>query len=523
MTKHELDELIDGYAYPHMPAHVDMCETHISWVYLTGSWAYKIKKPLRTPYLDYSTLEKRHEACEVELQLNRRFAPELYHSVVPIVRNEEGIRVEGEGEVIEYAVKMRQFPAGALFKEMLAAGTLNETHVMAAAHEIASQHRNAPLPEPGNHFGLATDLLKAAHANFGEMESLLSKPSGREVDVQAADLKRLATWTTERFEALQELLERRREQGFVRECHGDLHLGNVIWLESHVRLFDGIEFNVAFRWLDVWNDFSFLLMDLEEHGRFDLAGLLRNAYLEETGDYEGFILEAWFKLYRAMVRAKVALMKALEANVSQSARDEAMKETRSYIDYGLSLLQPQSQGLVMTYGPSGSGKTTITQPLLATGRCIRVRSDVERKRLHGLGALETSRPEQGIYQSAATEATYAALGRAAERILVGGGWAILDATFLNAESRRAMQAIAESNGVPWYVIPCEASPDILQQRVEARLATGSDASEATRSVITEQLARRDPLTEAEQQHVTTIEVFHELFQFAPTQQRHGLR
>lgn len=271
-----LEAMLSPATYPHRVQVVRHIETHISHLFLTGEWAYKLKKPLRNAFLDYSTLALRRSCCEAELKLNRRFAPEIYEGVVALARDSSGWNLEGRGETIEYAVKMKEFSQDALLLSMLKRGELTSEIVRSLGDELAKIHAIAPrLTDLQLPFGGFDSVSQLAGDNFRELEGLLKSRSPEL-------LQSLAEQSERQLSMLRSEIEDRRQSGFVRECHGDLHLGNLIWWQGRVQLFDGIEFNDSLRWIDVMNDLGFVLMDLEEHGQTDLANQLLNVYLTQT-------------------------------------------------------------------------------------------------------------------------------------------------------------------------------------------------------------------------------------------------
>jgi len=283
---------------------VRVVETHISYVLLTGGHAYKIKKAVDLGFLDFTSLAARHFYCNRELELNRRLAPAIYLEAVPITGAIDAPCIGGDGPAVEYAVKMREFPQDALLTCVLARKALTAAHIDALAAAVARFHTSAPRAEPGSRFGSSREILDLAIENFTEIEPLLERESDRRA---AADLRR---WTEREHAARATLFSERQRSGFVRECHGDLHLGNIALVDGVVTIFDCIEFNEDMRWSDVLADVAFLVMDLRDRGRPDLASRFLSGYLERTGDYDGVQILRFYVVYRAMVRAKVACMRA---------------------------------------------------------------------------------------------------------------------------------------------------------------------------------------------------------------------
>jgi aminoglycoside phosphotransferase family enzyme/predicted kinase len=457
----------------------DLIETHISWVLLAGDSAYKIKKPVRLPFVDYSALQARRHFCEEELRLNRRLAPSLYLGLARITGTPQAPQLDGSGPALEYAVHMRRFPEGALFAEQLAAGTLSHLDVDALADLLADFHNTQAPAAPATPFASAPTRHMAARAAL----------KGALAAAQPAEQAKLHDWIESEASTLQALWTERRHAGRVRECHGDLHLNNVVSLPGSVAAFDGIEFDPALRWIDVLDDIAFAVMDFMARGRADLAWRLLNRWLDGTGDHAGLPALRFSMLYRALVRAQV----------EQLQGPGPAAAARRYLDTALALTQPGQPRLFVTHGLPGSGKTFASQKLLEREGAIRLRSDVERKRLFGLDMLADSRASGlDLYQPEITARTYAALFSRARAALKAGWPVILDAAFLHRAERAQALALAGELDVPFSIIDCQAPPQVLRERLQARRG---DASEATAEVIDHLRLSAEPLTAEELRHV----------------------
>jgi aminoglycoside phosphotransferase family enzyme/predicted kinase len=470
---------------------VRVLETHISWVLLTGEYAYKIKKPVNLGFLDFSSLELRRHYCEEELRLNRRLAPELYLDLAAIRGTPGAPRIGGDGPVLEYAVRMREFPQASLASRALAGGTFGAAEVDALATRVAQFHAGAPRAQES--FGTPDAVLSAAIQNFEQMLPLArAAPDDRA-------LRALRHWTEREFEARSGIFAARREQGFVRECHGDLHLGNIVLLEGRPVPFDCIEFNDRLRWIDVMSEAAFLAMDLEDRGRRDLAWRFLNRYLEATGDYAGLAVLPFYLVYRALVRAKVHLMRSRQSGLRRPERARLTRAFEDYLRLAGRLAAPERPALILAHGLSGCGKTTLTQPLVEAFGAIRVRSDLERKRAHGVAPLASSGSGvgSGLYTAVINAATYRRLGELAQEALRAGFPAVVDAAFLKRAERDAFRAIAERLDVPFTILDFHAPLEVLRARITGRLARADDASEADLAVLEHQLRAREPLTPAE--------------------------
>jgi len=486
--------LRDPRRYPHPVERVETVETHISRVLLTGRYAYKLKKPLALGFLDFSTLESRRIACEEELRLNRRTAPALYLEVVAITGTPEDPCIGGEGPAIEYAVRMAQFPQEALLDRVAARGALDGALVDLVAAAIAQFHAGAAVAGAQSEFGSPAQVLAPAHQNFEQLAELLADPA----------LATLRLWTGREHARLVERFARRKHGGFVRECHGDLHLGNIVLLEGEPTPFDCIEFNAALRWIDLMNEVAFLVMDLEDHGLAAHARRFLNAYLEVTGDYAGLAVLPFYLVYRAVVRAKIAAIRAHQPGLDVHGRTRAETEIHGYLELAQRLSAPRRRALVITHGLSASGKSSAALALVEASGALRIRSDVERKRVHGLGATQSSGAAlgAGIYTEDASRRAYERLATLAREVLEAGFAVVVDAAFLARAQREAFAQLALELGVPFAIASCQAPLETLRSRIVAR---HGDASEATLAVLERQLATQDALGKGELAHTLVIE------------------
>jgi len=461
------------YGYP-----IEQCkliETHISWVILTGIYAYKIKKPVNLNFLDFSTLEKRHFYCDEEVRLNRRLAAEIYLEVMPITGSAEHPHLAGKGQVIEYAVKMVEFPQQVQLDRLLDAGQLGEKHIDSIAKMVADFHHGIAVADDNMMYGSPEQVTQPVIDNFRQIREQYSV----HVDEQtwAGILEGLEHWSEKNFINLRSLLKERKDKQYIRECHGDLHLRNLAWLDGVPLAFDCIEFNPDLRWIDVISEVAFLTMDLQGHQQPELAQRFLNAYLEKTGDYAGVRVLTFYLLYRAMVRAKVEAIRACQAGISKTEKARAENDLLGYLQLGRSYIQPDVPKLIIAHGMSATGKTTWTQSLLEKLAAIRIRSDVERKRLFGLqadqGAGATT--EAGIYKDDATQRTYMKLVELAGYVIDAGYPIIIDATCQKHSQRELFQRLAYTKQVPYIILEFTASVETLRERIVKRERGASDA------------------------------------------------
>jgi aminoglycoside phosphotransferase family enzyme/predicted kinase len=496
-----VDALRDPACYPHSVSRVDLLQTHISWIFLAGDYVYKIKKPVNLGFLDFTSLAARRHYCDEELRLNRRLAPTLYLGTVAITGNHAAPRVSGDGQAIEYAVKMRRFPQNALLDAALARGEIGIPAIIALARNIAEFHAAAPSAAAMPRLDATASLLEPALDNFAQMLPLLDTPQDIEV------LAGLRAWTLREHQRPAGLARERLAAGRVRECHGDLHLGNIALIDGAATPFDCLEFNQALRWIDVISEAAFLAMDLEVHGRRDLAYVFLNAYLEHSGDYGGVAMLPFYLVYRAVIRAKINLIRACQQGATREQVERAREAYHRYIAYAVSTASAGRGSIVITHGLSGSGKTTLTQLIVPGLGAVRVRSDVERKRMHGLSALAHTGSARGagIYAADATARVYDRLAQHARSIAKAGFPVLVDATFLGRDQRAAFLALARELGVPFTIVNFAESHEALRARIVARAAHNGDASEATLLVLEDQIANHQPLSPDELEFAITVD------------------
>ena len=429
-------------------------ETHISWLLLAGEHVFKFKKPVQLPFVDFSTRALRRHFCEEELRLNRRTAPQLYRGVVEIGA--------------EPALWMRRFDDTMLFEAMARDGRLTPAHVDALAAEIA-RFQATLAPSPAS-FDAAAVAQRWAADNLRDLADL-----GPELDD-------LARWTAERGAALVPLWQARQAAGAVVEGHGDLHLGNIVWHEERPLLFDALEFNAELRHADRLADPAFTFMDLLDHGQPGLAWRLMSQWLEAGGDWDALPMLRWYAAYRALVRAKVAL---LQGQPADAERRIALARALAF--------PARPRQLVLTSGLSGSGKSTVALMAVERLGAVRVRSDVERKRLHGLAATARPADPAALYSTEATERTYARLGEVARAGLAGGVSVIVDAAALRRHERDALRQVATNAGARFRILDCTAPDATLAARIRQRQAAQHDASDADLAVLALQQRVREPL------------------------------
>ena len=495
-----IDTLKNRKLYDHPVTKLEVIETHISWVILTGSYAYKIKKPVDLGFLDFSSLADRKHYCELELDLNRRLAPDYYLDVVPITGSAQNPVLYGRGDVIEYALKMVQFPPGSELDKALALGKLDAHSMDLIAEKIAEFHQNIAVASQSQKFGDLQHVHQPVINCYREICERLDK---------AEDIKRvnnLKSWSCQAYEDLKKVFVARKENGFLRECHGDLHLRNIAMIDGEIVIFDCIEFNENLRWNDVISEVAFLVMDLDVHKQSTLASHFLNHYLELTGDYSGLEVLRYYLIYRAVVRAMVNCIRCSQEETNSPDMISEYQTFQHYLNLAERYVDFESPKLFIMHGLSGSGKSTVSQTLLQAKFVIRIRSDIERKRLHGIKASQKNRKgvQQGIYNSASDEEVYQHLLELATSLLKAGYSVIVDATFLKIAQRDMFQSLADRLNIEYAILHCHAPLSVMENRVVRRNMEESDASDADLKVLKFQVGKVEKFTKKEMEYIVDI-------------------
>lgn len=483
-----IERLLSPDAYSHPVADIELIETHISWVILTGEFVYKIKKPLSLGFLDFRTLEQRRHYCEEEIRLNKPWAPRIYLDVVPITVSDSAVRVGGDGTAVEYAVRMRSFEQAMRLDAQLDSGNLSSADMYELAEMLATRHRGAPVVAAEHRETTVIRAIDLIRENFGPLAEVIDRSTWEQ----------LHRWTLEQIERLEPFFRQRFDDGFFRDCHGDLHLGNLVRLPEGITTFDCIEFSDELRHIDVMADIAFLIMDLAYRGDRRLAYIFLNRYLEIGGDYSGMRMLNLYYTYRCLVRAKISVIRSQEVTDPGERRKE-IEVARRYCELARLATVGRQPVLMAMCGLSGSGKTWVSEQLMSALPAIRVRSDIERKRKFGIGELDSSESgvASGIYERSATAAVYAQLYTAAGTLLSARHDVILDASFLSRSQREAARDTARRCGAAYVQIELVADEALLRERVRRRLEERGDVSEADTSVLDYQLRTAEPPTEAE--------------------------
>ena len=487
--------MLEPEFYPHPATDpIQLLQTHISYVLLTGEYAYKVKKPVELGFLDFSTPDRRRHFSFEELRLNSRGAPGLYLDVVPITQDGDWLRPGGRGDAVDYAVKMRQFPQDALCRAMLERRVLGEGHLLSLAATVARYHAGAATDDRVASFGKPQRLRDALDQNYRATERFVGGPQTR------AQFDETREFTDRFLRDRKALLLARLRGGHVRECHGDLHLNNICFWDGNVLLFDCIEFSEALRFVDTAYDTAFTAMDLEARGRPDLANLFLNAYAEHTGDWDGFRVLPLYLCRQAYVRAKVNSILAEEVAGDKPASGRAMQEAAAYYKLAWQYTRPRAGRILLMSGLSGAGKSTVARVLAKRVGAVHIRSDAVRKHLAAIPL--GSRGGAEVYTDQMTRQTYRRLLHLGGTLAAEGYTVILDAKFDRAGQRAAARATAARHRLPVHVLHCSAPREVLRERLLSR--TG-DVADADAGLLDEQERRWEGFTDTERSAVTTLD------------------
>ncbi len=497
---HPLSELLDPQAYDHPVARIEVVETHISWVLLTGEFAYKIKRPVELAFVDLRSPQRRAFFCHEEIRLNRRFSPDIYLDIVAVTVDERGrVRMGGDGRVIEHAVRMRQFDRAQELDRLLDAGAIETDELAGFGRDLAAIHAALPVATSDHEWGREDEIANVIVGNLTECERDAATFG------TSAEVRSLATLLGERVHAARHWMIERRERGRVRELHGDLHARNILRRGDRLVAFDCIEFDPALRWIDVADEIAFLVADLEARVRAEHSHAFLNAYLISSGDYHACRVLDVYRAHRALVRAKVEALAV--AGKDATARESARARHLAYVETARDALAPRRSTLILMSGLSGSGKTWLAERLARPLHALHLRSDIERRRL--LGAPAAEEIGKGRYAADNVARVYQHLAQCAEDMLVGGYSVIVDATFRDRNQRARFRELASRLGVSLRIVHCRAPEDTLHARIDRRRRAGTDASEANDAVMRWQQERFDPILAEEGIEVIETDTTHE--------------
>ncbi len=490
-----IQQMLQAKFYPHACKEpIKLIQTHCSYVLLTGDFVYKLKKPVNFGFLNYSTLDLRHHFCHEELRLNQRGAAELYLEVLPITLQDEQYQLNGTGEPAEYALKMREFPSEGLFSTMFENGKLNESHIEELGRVVARYHSKIETNDYIRSFGEIPQVRASFDENYEQTTNYIDGPQTRQ---QFDETKQ---YTDKFFAERAEVFQTRMVNNFIRECHGDLHMQNICMWHEQILLFDCIEFNEPFRFVDVMYDVAFTVMDLEARQRKDLANVFLNTYAEQTGDWEGLEVLPLYMSRQAYVRAKVISFLLDDPAVPTAVKEESAQTAAAYYTQAWEYTQPRQGQLILMSGVSGSGKSTAARHLAKQIGAIHLRSDAVRKHLGGVLLYE--RGGSDLYSAEMTAKTYGRLLELGILLTSQGFKVILDAKYDRAALRGDAIAQSQSHNIPLQIIECTAPVEVLQERLHNR--TG-DIADATADLLSSQLQNAEPFSDSEKTYLKTLD------------------
>ncbi|MEB3349232.1 MAG: AAA family ATPase [Cyanobacteriota bacterium] len=490
--------LLQPQAYDHPVQTVRLLETHLSWILLTGDWAYKLRKPVNLGFVDLRSQAARRHCAEEELRLNRRLCPDLYVALRPVYGPPQMATLVSPAwgdaladSVLDVAVQMHQFEQHDLLPARLKQHPPERSLWIDLADRLAGFHGAAAIATPGQIWGSPDAVLEPALANLDVLE--------RFDPVSLAETG-LRSWTLQEHQRLTELFRSRQFSGRVREGHGDLHLGNLVVRAGRIDAFDCLEFSPALRWIDVISDLAFLVMDLQHHGETAVAVIVLNRWLQNTGDYRGLWLWRWYLVYRALVRAKVAALRQKTQPTSTESDRPWTMAINTYRGLASRMINQPRGAMVITHGVSGTGKSWLSSRLCEQLGWIHLRSDIERRRRFGRWGQcpEATITEGDAYADDITEWLYGKqLPELAEAISAAGFGVIIDATFLTRHQRDQFKKRALSCGAGFFILDCQGQVHQALRRMESRRQVGKDPSEADETVLQSQMNRLEPLSDQE--------------------------
>jgi uncharacterized protein len=493
-----IQQMLKSDFYPHpVTEPIALIQTHVSYVLLTGEFVYKLKKPVNYGFLDFSTLEKREHFCHEELRLNQRGAAELYLGVLPVTQEGDTFKLSGAGAVVEYVVKMCQFPQETLLSALFDRGELTEQHLKDLAKELARFHSEAPTSDYILSFGEVSQIRQAIDENYDQTVSYIG---GAQTQPQFDATRE---YTDRLFAEQKPLFDSRIAHRWIRECHGDVHLRNICFWHDKILLFDCIEFNEPFRFVDVMFDIAYIIMDLDARNRPDLSNLFLNAYIEQTGDWEGLQVLPLYLSRQSYVRAKVTSFLLGDPSIPEAVKQEAMATAKRYYTLAWEYTQHKSGQLILMSGLSGSGKSTVAQTLARQMGAIQIRSDAVRKHLGGVALDEKG--EAALYSPEMTQKTYDRLLQLGTTLASQGYTVILDATYNRQALRLPVIAQAQADQIPLQILHCDAPISVLRDRLQQR---AEDISDATADLLDQQ--QLESFSEIEQPYLKTLDTTQDL-------------
>uniref|UniRef100_B8HKD5 gluconokinase n=1 Tax=Cyanothece sp. (strain PCC 7425 / ATCC 29141) TaxID=395961 RepID=B8HKD5_CYAP4 len=505
-----IEQMLQPQFYPHPVVEpIKLIQTHISYVLLTGDYAYKVKKPANFGFLDFSTLSQRHHFCQEELRLNRRLCPELYLTVLPIAQTASGgFQInpgDDSSEIVEYTIQMRQFDQECLFSHLFSRGELTIAQMQNLGKLLAQFHATAHTDAAIAEFGTVAAVNQVADNSYNLSQAFIGRSQTQ------SQFEQTKAFSDRFFADHSDWFGQRQFAGKICECHGDLHLNNICLYQDQIQIFDCIEFNQEFRNIDVIYDAAFLVMDLQFQGRGDLANAFLNAYLEWTGDYWGAVLLPLYLSMRAYIRGNVNSLALNDPGIPSTEKEIIQERAAAYFRLAWQYTQPQPGQLWVMSGLSGSGKTTVARQLAQATGAIHLRSDAVRKHLAGLPLDQ--RGDQGgefgsgIYTPEMTQKTYDRLLELGLLLAGQGFTVIMDGKYDRQSLRQTVLNKAETHKLPVKFLHCTAPLEVIESRLNQR--TG-DIADATAKLISDQLKAFEPFTPAEAPYLATLQTNQDL-------------
>ncbi len=491
-----IKELLTPEAYPHPVNQIELIQTHISWVFLTGNFVYKIKKPVNFGFLDFTTLERRRHFCQEELRLNKRLSPEIYLDVIPIVKKGKHYFVGGEGEVVDYAVKMKQLPQETCLISLLENKQLTPKIMDKLTYLMASFYRDAETNAEITSYGTPEKIMINIKENFDQTAPYV----GKTIEKKIYDA--LKGYSFRFLEEKREIFLNRIKTGKIRDGHGDFHCANIYWHNGKIYVLDCIEFNTRFRYADVAADVAFLLMDLDFRKASSFGNRFLNTFLTYTNDFELLEVNDFYKIYRAYVRGKIASFETGLSEIPEAQRQQALERAKAYFNLAYKYLTSSKRPFILaTTGLIGSGKSTLATQLAPEINAVVIRSDALRKHLASLRPDEHVYAPfgQGLYSPQMTAKVYKELFRLAQKVLALELPVILDASFSKRASRQVVKELAQTANCPHFFLYCQCPEDILKQRLQQRQSHGEDVSDAHFDLLEAFKRDFDPLLPEENQ------------------------
>lgn len=490
ITPHILDSLRNPSAYPVQTRTVELIQTHVSWLFLTDSHVFKLKKPVNFGFLDFSTVDLRHFYCHEELRLNRRLCPEIYDQVIALRETDDGAAFVGNGAVMDYAVMMKRLPANRMLDTLVDSGTVSDDEIRIVAREIGRFHSNADTSPYISKCGSLQQIQINWQENFEQTLQFRTSTLPEEVS------ENIRSYVELFMDSNRALFIERIKNGCIRDCDGDIHLGNICLLNGAVYIFDCIEFNERFRFSDTVADIAFLLMDLDFHCRPDLADVALSTYFSASEDAKLVNLITFYKVYRAFVRGKVESLQLLDTGISREERAIAKNRAIRYfrLAQGYCLRGRLPTTLFITCGTMGCGKSTLADRLAFELGLSSFNSDTIRKQLAGLQpstAMQVSFGK-GLYSSEMNQTTYRKLEQLAENELASGHSVLIDACFVTVAERTSFAKLAASQGSEFVILFVHCHPDLQRRRLIERALNCDSVSDGRVELLDQQLTLFEP-------------------------------